>query len=212
MAYKDLVPVGSALIIAATSFGLGVVYSNSAYDYNTLWKYDEAGFARSLAHYSNWANAPMRIHHILHFVIFLGLTGCFIKLYKPHEDVKYFEYGTLGLMMVGIVIYLTNLRIGVNSCITGEWGEVDQNTGINVMAASQFMIVIALSGVLILQAGLYYAEWYDNKLKRDFLEKEAKEAAGNAGVDPAVTGASEASASGVETRSKAKGKAKKRTA
>ncbi|PSK40376.1 hypothetical protein C7M61_000011 [Candidozyma pseudohaemuli] len=205
MAYKDLVPVGTGLIIAATSFGLGVVYSNSAYDYNTLWKYDAEGFARSLAHYSNWANAPMRIHHILHFVIFLGLSGCFIKLYKPLDDSKYFEYGTLGLMMVGIVIYLTNLRIGVNSCITGQWGEVDQNTGINVMAASQFLIVIALLGVLILQAGLYYAEWYDEKIKREFLEKEAAEAK-EAEVQP------EAASTGVETRSKAKSKAKKRTA
>ncbi|PVH13742.1 uncharacterized protein CXQ87_001860 [Candidozyma duobushaemuli] len=205
MAYKDLVPVGTGLIIAATSFGLGVVYSNSAYDYNTLWKYDAEGFTRSLAHYSNWANAPMRIHHILHFVMFLGLSGCFIKLYKPSDDSKYFEYGTLGLMMVGIVIYLTNLRIGVNSCITGEWGEVDQNTGINVMAASQFLIVIALSGVLILQAGLYYAEWYDEKIKREFLEKEAAEAK-EAEIQP------EAASTGVETRSKAKSKAKKRTA
>lgn len=205
MAYKDLVPVGTGLIIAATSFGLGVVYSNSAYDYNTLWKYDAEGFTRSLAHYSNWANAPMRIHHILHVVMFLGLSGCFIKLYKPLDDSKYFEYGTLGLMMVGIVIYLTNLRIGVNSCITGQWGEVDQNTGINVMAASQFLIVIALLGVLILQAGLYYAEWYDEKIKREFLEKEAAEAK-EAEVQP------EAASTGVETRSKAKSKAKKRTA
>lgn len=205
MAYKDLVPVGTGLIIAATSFGLGVVYSNTAYDYNTLWTYDAEGFARSLAHYSNWANAPMRLHYILHVVIFLGLSGCFIKLYKPLDDAKYFEYGTLGLMMAGIVIYLTNLRIGINSCLTGEWGEVDQNTGINVMAASQFLIVIALVGVLILQAGLYYAEWYDAKIKREFLEKEATEAK-EAEVAP------EATSTGVETRSKAKSKAKKRTA
>lgn len=205
MAYKDLVPVGTGLIIAATSFGLGVVYSNTAYDYNTLWRYDAEGFARSLAHYSNWANAPMRIHYILHAVMFLGLSGCFIKLYKPLDDAKYFEYGTLGLMMAGIVIYLTNLRIGVNSCITGQWGEVDQNTGINVMAASQFLIVVALVGVLILQGGLYYAEWYDAKIKREFLEKEAAEAR-EAEVAP------EAASTGVETRSKAKKKAKKRTA
>lgn len=205
MAYKDLVPVGTGLIIAATSFGLGVVYSNTAYDYNTLWRYDAEGFARSLAHYSNWANAPMRIHYILHAVMFLGLSGCFIKLYKPLDDAKYFEYGTLGLMMAGIVIYLTNLKIGVNSCITGQWGEVDQNTGINVMAASQFLIVVALVGVLILQGGLYYAEWYDAKIKREFLEKEAAEAK-EAEVAP------EAASTGVETRSKAKSKAKKRTA
>lgn len=214
MAYKDLVPVGTGLIIAATSFGLGVVYSNLPYDYFTLWKHDPEGFTRSLAHYTNWANAPRRVHHIFHFVMFLGLSGCFIKLYKPSDDVKYFEYGTLGLMMVGIIIYLTNLRIGVNSCLTGQWGEVDQKTGINVMAASQFLIVIALTGVLILQAGLYYAEWYDAKIKREFLAKEAAASAPAASepAEEANEAKSDSKATGVETRSKTRSRGKKRTA
>ncbi|WP_202914155.1 hypothetical protein [Bacillus pumilus] len=107
----------------------------------------------------------------------LGLIGHFIKLYKPDEDAKYFEYGSLGLFMVGVVIYLTNLRTGVNSCLVGQWGDVDYQTGINVMAASQVMIIFVLLGVLLLQGGLYYAQWYDNKLKEEFYRQEAKEAA-----------------------------------
>lgn len=204
MAYLDLVPVGTVLIIAATSFGLGGIYANLPYDFYTLWRYDEQGFANSLAHYTAWANAPMRVHHILHFVMALGLTGCFIKLYKPHPEVKYFEYATLALMMVGIVIYLTNLRIGINSAWAGEWGDVDMQTGINVIAASQFMMVIALVGVLVLQGGLYYAEWYEKKIQRDFYAKENKKAAEAAA---AASGAAEAESSGVETK---KTKAKKR--
>lgn len=209
MAYKDITPVGTALIIAACSFGLGVVYSNLPYDYFTLWTYQESAHLRSLAHYTNWGEAPMRVHHILHGVIFLGLSGCFIKLYKPSEDSKYFEYGTLGLVMVAVVIYLTNLRIGVNSCITGEWGEVDEATGINVMAASQFMIVVALTGALLLQGGLYYAEWYDAKIQREFLAEEAKKA--QAGEEPEQTAdnASEGTSTSVNAK---KSKAKKRTA
>ncbi|OBA22566.1 Shr3 amino acid permease chaperone [Metschnikowia bicuspidata var. bicuspidata NRRL YB-4993] len=203
MAYKDIVPVGTVLILCATSFGLGVVYSNTAYDFHTLWRPTEAGFERSLIHYANWATAPMRVHHILHFVILLGLIGCFIKLYKPAEEVKYFEYGTLGMMMAAIIIYLTNLRIGANSCISGEWGDVDAYTGVNVMAASQFMMVIVLVGVLVLQGGLYYAEWYEKKIQREFLEKEAAAAAGPA----AASQAPEATSSSVETK---KSKAKKR--
>lgn len=205
MAYSDLVPVGTALIISATSFGLGVIYSNLPYDFFTLWRGSDEGFARSMAHYQAWGNSPMRVHHILHVVCVLGLIGCFIKLYKPHPDVKYFEYGTLGLMMVGIVIYLTNMRIGVNSCISGEWGDVDYRTGINVMAASQFMAVVALGGVLVLQGGLYYAEWYETKIRREFLEEEA---AKEKKAGEAAAGVAEgAEASGVEVK---KTKAKKR--
>lgn len=206
MAYKDLVPVGTALIICATSFGLGAIYGNLPYDFYTLWSYEEGGFDRSLAHYQAWGNAPMRVHHILHGVALFGLLGCFIKLYKPHPEVKYFEYASLGLMMVGIVIYLTNLRIGVNSALVGEWGEVDMPTGINVVAASQFMAVVALVGVLVLQGGLYYAEWYDNKIQREFLEKERAKEAERAGKAETET---EASAESTAVEGK-KTKAKKR--
>ncbi|ABN66084.1 predicted protein [Scheffersomyces stipitis CBS 6054] len=179
MAYKDIVPVGTGLIIAAASFGLGVVYAQWPYDLNTLWKHDETGaaFDLSLAHYTLWAQSPNYVHHVLHFVMGLGLIGSFIKLYKPKGDAKYFEYGSLGLLMVAIIIYLTNLRIGVNSCLTGQWGDVDMNTGVNVIAASEAMIVLVLVGVLTLQAGLYYAEWYDEKLREDFFKKEAEAAA-----------------------------------
>lgn len=204
MAYQDLLPVGTALIICATSFGLGVIYSNLPYDFNTLWTMKPGAFETSMAHYAQWVNAPMRVHHILHVVIGLGLSGCFIKLFKPDPEVKYFEYGTLGLMMVGVVIYLTNLRIGANSCISGQWGEVDPNTGINVMAASQFMIVIVLVGVLVLQGGLYYAQWYDQQLRQKFYEEEKKRESGEKPQEtqPAVDSGVSSATAGKKTHAK----------
>lgn len=215
MAYKDLVPVGTALITCATSFGLGVIYANLPYDFYTLWRHDELGFAKLLAHYQTWGNAPMRVHHILHGVIVLGLVGCFIKLYKPHPDVKYFEYGTLAMLMVGIVVYLTNMRIGVNSCLTGQWGDVDFKTGINVMAASQFIAVVALVGVLVLQGGLYYAEWQDAQTLRAYYEKEARKAAVADAAAEVADEKPQGKATGVDKKGKATGvdkkaKAKKR--
>lgn len=214
MAYQDLVPVGSTLIIAATSFGLGVVYANLPYDLNTLWVHDNTGaaFNASLAHYALWASTPNFVHHILHAVAALGLIGCFIKLYKPHEDAKYFEYGTLGLFMVAIIIYLTNLRVGAASAVSGKWGDVDMHTGINVIAASEVMIVIALMGVILLQGGLYYAQWYDNKVQAQFYKEQAEEAASAAAAaaeDASKETTESAKASGAAAN---KTKAKKRTA
>lgn len=199
MAYEDLVPVGSALIIFATSFALGSIYSNLPYDYFTLWSFKADGVERSVAHYAAWANTPMRVHHLLHVVIALGLVGSFIKLFKPHPDAKLFEYGSLGLMMLAVMIYLTNLRIGVNSASTGQWGEVDATTGINVVAASQFMMVVALVGVLVLQGGLYYATWYEQKIQAEFLAKNPDEAPVEVQEESEV-----AEASGARTRSKTK--------
>lgn len=177
MAYLDIVPVGAVLAMCAASFGLGAVYGNLPYDYYTLWLPNREAIAISVAHYALWANAPRRVHHILHVVMALGLCGCFIKLFKPHPEAKYFEWGTLAAIMVAIMIYFTNLRIGVNSCVTGQWGDVDEITGVNVMAASQFMIAVALFGVLVLQGGLYYAQWYENKMRKEFLKNEAAQEA-----------------------------------
>lgn len=214
MAYKDIVPVGTALIVGATSFGLGVVYASLPYDYYTLWdfSYPDA-FETSLAHYTRWANVPQRIYHILHFVIGLGLIGCFIKLYKPVEDAKYFEYGTLGLMMVAIIIYLTNLRVGINSALSGEWGDVNMQTGINVMAASQVMIVLVLVGVLVLQGGLYYAHLVDAKAAEKFYRELAEEEAAAAAAAAAgtTTEEPEATATGASTATTAEKPKKKKT-
>lgn len=199
MAYRDLVPIGTALIIGSTCFGLGAVYSSLPYDLHTLWTFGgEKAIETSIAHYAQWGNSPMYIHYILHGVALLGLIGSFIKLYKPNDDAKYFEYGSLGLFMVGLIIYLTNLRVGVNSCLSGQWGEVDPATGVNVIAASQVMIILVLVGVLVLQGGLYYAEWYDNKLKEEFYKQEAEEAARAAEMQAKQE--EEASASGSKTK------------
>ncbi|EGV64230.1 hypothetical protein CANTEDRAFT_113782 [Yamadazyma tenuis ATCC 10573] len=174
MTYKELLPVGTGLIIFATGFGLGAVYSNLPYDYATLWSSpadSTAAFQASFDHYLRWANVPARVHYMLHFVFVIGLVGCLIKIFKPTEDTKYFEYGTMGMLLLSIVIYLSNLRTGINSCFHNQWGEVPMETGINVIAASQFFIVVLLVGVLVLQGGLYYAEWYDKQLKIEFYEQ-----------------------------------------
>lgn len=210
MAYSDLVPVGTMLSVGAACFGLGVIYGNLPYDYYTLWLPDREAISRSIAHYSAWANAPPRVHYILHAVMFFGLSGCFIKMFKPHPEAKYFEWGTLGALMIAIMIYFTNLRIGINSCVTGIWGDVDEITGINVMAASQFMMAVVLFGVIVLQGGLYYAQWYETKIQKEFLQKEREAEIAAAKRAEGVEEVSEegASTTGVKPKST---KSKKRT-
>lgn len=174
MTYQDLVPVGTLLIVGATCFALGAIYGNLPYDARTLWgrQIEDSFFQDSLKHYSIWATTPNYVHYILHGVLALGFLGCFIKLYKPSDDTKYFEYGSLALFLVAVLIYLTNLRTGLGSVLTGAWGEVDMKTGINVMAASQFMIFLLLLGVLVFQCGLYYALWYEKKIQTAYLNAQ----------------------------------------
>lgn len=161
----------------AVSFSLGVLYSNWAYDYFTLWQRPSIpeAFELSLNHYKQWGSLPSFLYHVHHAIAGLGFIGLFLKLYKPSESNKLFDGASLFLYMVGFVIYLTNLRIGVGSAVSGEWGEVDMFTGINVIAASEVMIVFTFLGVLGLQVGQYWAEHEDKRVYLQAMEEERKE-------------------------------------
>lgn len=182
--YKDLLPVANGLIIAGVFFFLGLLMGNFPYDCKTLFTQEvtQEAFDNSLRHYQTWAEIPRIPLHILHFFIGLGFIGMFIKLYKPSEDTKYFEYGSLLLYVLAVCVYLTNLKTGAESALYGDWGEVDSNTGINVIAASSAMIIFLLGGIITLQAGLFYGEWdYQQRLEvfnREEAERAAAEASG----------------------------------
>jgi len=164
------------LIFIGVFFFLGVLLGNLPYDFKTLFSQSvtQEDFNNSLRHYRTWAEIPKIPLHILHFFIGLGFLGMFIKVYKPAEDAKYFEYGSLFLYVLAFCIYLTNLKTGAMSALHGDWGEVDENTGINVIAASSIMIIFLLGAIITLQVGLYYGEWeYQQRL--EIFEKEEAE-------------------------------------
>jgi hypothetical protein len=168
----------TGLILCATSFSLGVIYSNWAYDYNTLWTSNPSddAFKLSLIHYKTWANMPAFLHHVHHFIMGLGFVGLFVKLYRPSESNTLFDGGSLFLYVIAVAFYLTNLRKGVASAVAGEWGDVDEHTGVNVIAASQVFIVLVLLGVAGLQLGQYWAELEDANIVAQAEQEEAKEA------------------------------------
>lgn len=190
------------------------MYSNWAYDYYTLWQRPALpeAFARSLVHYQQWATLPSFLYHVHHVVAFLGFTGLFLKLYKPSESNKLFDGASLFLYMVGIVIYLTNLRIGVLSAVAREWGDVDEETGINVIAASQVMIVFTFLGVVGLQVGQYWAEVEDKIVWEKALQEEKEEiAAAEAAAETAAEVKTEAPAAAASGSKSSKTKASKRS-
>lgn len=165
----------TGLVLCATSFSLGAIYSNWAYDYWTLWSKDPTpeAFDNSLLHYQTWAKMPTFLHHVHHFIMFLGLCGLFAKLYRPSESNTLFDGGSLFLFVIAIGFYLTNLRTGAEAALSRVWGDVDEMTGINVIASSQVFIVLILLGVIGLQIGQYWAEAEEERLAADFYAKEA---------------------------------------
>lgn len=169
--------LATGLILCATSFSLGSMYTNWAYDYQTLWTSNPplGAFAASLAHYKTLATMPNFLKHVHHFIMSIGLIGLISKLYRPSESNWLFDGGSVLLYVIGIAFYITNIRTGAIASITGEWGDVDENTGLNVIAATEVFIAIVLIGVIGLQFGQYLAEREDDNIRKKARKAEVAE-------------------------------------
>ncbi|KAH3671725.1 hypothetical protein OGAPHI_000430 [Ogataea philodendri] len=203
VSYESLVLVGSLLIITSISFALGVIFGNWPYDYYTIWDTTQGQlyFDAALNHYKTWGQAAPIITNTFHAILALAFVGSFIKVFRPNEDAQYFEYGTLGALVLAACIYISNVRIGIVSAIVGEWGDVDQNTGLGVIAASETMIVVILLGIVLLQCGLFYAYFEDLKVKQEFYLKELKDKY-EASEQPSAPAAKATGAQTTKTRAK----------
>ena len=147
-------------------------------------------------------------------MIFLGLAGLVIKLYKPSESNMLFDGGSLFLYMCGVVLYIANIVKGLRIVTAGDYGmgldrsakegmEVDsggftpegetvlgREDNLKVLSASNTILALVLVGVLVLQAGQWYAERAEAR-ERKKMEQEEKAAAakGDGGrVDRRVSG------------------------
>lgn len=120
--------------------------------------------------------SPPLISRILHIVIGTGLLGFLMKLYKPSEANMLFDGASLVLYMCGITVYVANIVKGLRTVTAGAYGaqsiaeldakpieEVADNfigreDSLRVLAASNTILALVLVGILILQAGQWYAQ------------------------------------------------------
>ncbi|PGH03936.1 hypothetical protein GX51_03772 [Blastomyces parvus] len=171
----------------ATSFFLGIIFSMFPYDYPILWstKPTPTDYYTFLETHLKFMHAsPPLIPRILHIVMFLGLAGLITKLYKPSESNMLFDGASLVLYMCGVIVYVANVVKGLRIVSSGEYGvpnagddEAEQVLGredsLKVMAASNTILALVLVGVLVLQAGQWYAERKEQQ-DADALRKESE--------------------------------------
>ena len=104
-----------------------------------------------------------------------------LKLYKPSESNLLFDGASLALYVVGIIVYITNIVKGLRVVSSGNYGEgelvegevvagvttgevpvgmkgVGREDSLRVLSASHTILALVLVGVLVLQAGQWYAE------------------------------------------------------
>lgn len=127
-------------------------------------------------------------------MIAVGLLGFFVKLYRPSESNKLFDGASLMLYVCGIIIYVANIVKGLRVIASGRYdvelveGEVAVGGGegdtlgrddsLRVMAASNTILALVLVGVLMLQAGQWYAERKDIQEEKQAEEEKAASGGG----------------------------------
>lgn len=125
--------------------------------------------------------SPPLISRILHIVIGTGLLGFLLKLYKPSEANLLFDGASLVLYLCGITVYIANIVKGLRTVTADaysgvpkalEEGEtitskikqgteaeyIGREDSLRVLAASNTILALVLVGVLVLQAGQWYAQ------------------------------------------------------
>ena len=166
-----------------------MLFSSFPYDYPLLWTSDEtpAAYYDQLETHLKFVHAsPPLISRILHIAISIGFFGFFIKLFKPSEANLLFDGASLVLYVVGVVVYITNIVKGLRIVTLGIYGQKEGNTDIavgredslRVLAASNTILALVLVGVLVLQAGQWYAERKEQDEVEKFEKEQGEKAAG----------------------------------
>ncbi|RLL93666.1 hypothetical protein CFD26_100503 [Aspergillus turcosus] len=195
------------LIVCPVSFFLGIIFSLFPYDYPILWSTaptPAAHYDYLEAHLRFLHASPPLIPRILHIVIFLGLAGLVSKLYKPSESNMLFDGASLVLYMCGITVYIANIVKGLRLASEGKYGEelaaspeekeqiLGREDSLKVLSASNTILALVLVGVLVLQAGQWYAERKDaqefESLKKGHKEVSSSSASAAVAAKPARQG------------------------
>lgn len=179
-----------------------MLFSSFPYDYPLLWTSEAtpAAYFDQLETHLRFVHAsPPLISRILHIAISIGFIGFFTKLFKPSEANLLFDGASLVLYVIGVVVYITNIVKGLRIVTSGVYGQLEGQTdlaigredSLRVLAASNTILALVLVGVLVLQAGQWYAERkeMDEALtyEKEHEEKEAKKVEGKRSASGSVT-------------------------
>jgi len=134
-------------------------------------------------------HSPPLISRMLHIMISIGFLGFFIKLFRPSEANFLFDGASLILYIIGFGVYVANIIKALRTVSSDFWSDSEFGTKthdgengdiilgredtLKVLSASNTILALVLVGILVLQAG----EWYAEKKEADDSIAAAKEAA-----------------------------------
>jgi hypothetical protein len=159
-----------------------------------LWTKEpvSAGYYDQLStHLKFMHQSPPLIGRLLNIIVSVGFLGFFIKLFRPSEANFLFDGSSLILYFIGTAVYISNIVKGLRTVSSGHWDDPANRLGregdqpgelilgredsLKVLSASNTILALVLVGVLVIQAGQWYAEKRDMDEDRESAEQEAAE-------------------------------------
>jgi len=180
--YRGSSSFATFMIVGPIFFFLGMVFTQLPYDYPLLWTsapVDPSYIAELETHLKFLHQSPPLISRMLSIMIGVGFLGHFIKLFKASEANMLFDGASLVMYLIGVGIYVANIVKGLRMVSADYWNSEDfltskaeavagqqnivlgKEDSLKVLAASNTILALVLMGVLVLQAGQWYAERKD---------------------------------------------------
>ncbi|KAI1420599.1 secretory component protein-like protein [Xylaria sp. FL1777] len=216
--YRGSSSFATFMIIGPVCFFLGILFAEFPYDFPLLWTSDpiEPTYLDQLETHLKFVHqSPPLISRMLSIMIGTGFCGFFIKLFRASESNMLFDGASLVLYVIGVGVYVANIVKGLRFVSAGIWHAPDfaanlapsssgnaqdaeghiilgREDSLKVMAASNTILALVLVGVLVLQAGQWYAERKDN----EEYERAQNDAAAAAGQEKNANGSSNSNSNG----------------
>jgi hypothetical protein len=177
----------------ATCFFLGILFACFPYDYPLLWTKEPVTpeyYDQLETHLKFMHQSPPLIGRLLNIIVSVGFLGFFIKLFRPSEANFLFDGASLILYFIGVAVYIANIVKGLRTVSSGIWDDpanrgsregenpgetiLGRDDSLKVLSASNTILALVLVGVLVIQAGQWYAEKRDMDDDREEAEQAEK--------------------------------------
>ncbi|PFH46113.1 hypothetical protein AMATHDRAFT_70626 [Amanita thiersii Skay4041] len=149
-----------AAVLASVSFFLGVLFICFNVDHKLLWtELTEETVNDGFQFYTTFFTSPPAIKALLHGMVGVGLIGLLSKLHQWDESAMFFDGSSLVAYVFAIAVYITVTIPTLRTIATPLSSETQDMRieAIRVLSAGNVIMMIALTGVLVLQGGQEYA-------------------------------------------------------
>jgi len=167
-----------AAVLAPVSFFLGVLFICFNVDYRLLWtELTEETVNDGIQFYATFFSAPPAIKALLHGMVGVGIIGLISKLHRWDESAQFFDGSSLAAYIFAIAVYLT-VTIPALRTVSQPLPEEARSTrleAIRVLSAGNVLMMVALVGILLMQAGQEYAKRKEGQIQAQKEEAKKKE-------------------------------------